>query len=118
MTDSEKDSLLGDAELLVMPSPYESLSLVTLESMANGTPILVNGDCEVLKRHCIRSNAGLWFQNFDEFREGLSLLLSDKKLRDIMKNNGIKYIQENYSWDLIVQKYLAVFQKVGIGREY
>jgi len=114
VSEEAKIKLLKNAKMLVMPSPYESLSLVTLESMACGTPVLVNGECDVLKGHCIRSNAGLWYQNYDEFKEGIFLLSSNIKLREIMKRNGIRYIRENYSWDVIIQKYLAVFHKMGI----
>jgi len=110
VSENEKIRLLKNAKILIMPSPYESFSLVTLESFACGTPVLVNGECEVLKGHCIRSNAGLWYQNYDEFKEGLMLLSSDKRLQRIIKRNGIRYICENYSWDIIEQKYLALFQ--------
>jgi len=110
VTESEKDSLLTNAELLLMPSPHESLSLVTLEALASGIPVLVNGDCAVLKGHCIRSNAGLWFQNYEEFKEGLFLLCSNLKLRKIMSANGIRYIKNNYSWDLINEKYRMLIE--------
>jgi glycosyltransferase involved in cell wall biosynthesis len=112
VSEERKATLLKNAKILVMPSPYESFSLVTLESLAFGTPVLVNGECEVLKGHCIRSNAGLWYQNFDEFKHGLSLLVSDSKVRDIMKKNGPLYIKEHYSWDKIIQKYLVFFKNL------
>jgi glycosyltransferase involved in cell wall biosynthesis len=110
VTEREKESLLTNAELLIMPSPYESLSLVTLEAMAAGVPVLVNGDCDVLKGHCIRSNAGLWYQNYEEFIECIVLLTTNSKLRQIMKVNGIKYVTENYSWDMVIKKYLALLK--------
>ena len=114
VSEEKKIQLLKHAKILIMPSQYESFSLVTLESMACGTPVLVNGECEVLKGHCIRSNAGLWYNNYYEFKEGLLLISSDLKLRNIMKINGIGYIQLNYAWDLVVQKYLALFNKIVI----
>ena len=61
VTEEEKTAVLENAKLLVMPSEYESLSLVILESMAAGRPVLVNGRCAVLKGQCIRSNAGLYY---------------------------------------------------------
>jgi len=112
VSEEEKSSLLKRAKFLVVPSPYESLSLVTLEAMALGTPVLVNGECEVLKGHCIRSNAGLWYENYDEFLECSTLLTSSADLRKKMGENGRKYVKENYSWNVAVKKYLALIEKV------
>ena len=110
VSEEDKIRLLINAKILIMPSPYESFSIVTLESMACGTPVLVNGECDVLKGHCIRSNAGLWYGNFEEFRECLSLLLTDQRIREEMKINGIHYVKDNYSWDIICNRYLIFLE--------
>lgn len=112
LTEDEKFSLLKNARFLVMPSPYESLSLVTLEAMGCGTPVLVNGECEVLKGHCMRSNAGLWYQNYDEFRECFSFLCSNDFIRTKMSDNGKKYVEKKYSWNVIEQGYLKILAAV------
>ena len=54
-----------------MPSYFESLSMVTLEAWALGRPVLANGACDVLKGQCLRSNAGLFYDSYDEFAEAL-----------------------------------------------
>jgi len=110
VTENEKEPLLSNAELLIMPSPYESLSLVTLEAMAGGVPVLVNGDCDVLKGHCIRSNAGLWYQNYEEFKECILYLLYETRIRKKMCSMGIRYIQNNYSWESVEKKYLNIIK--------
>lgn len=112
VSESDKSVLLKSAKFLIMPSPYESLSLVTLESMAYGTPVLVNGECEVLKGHCLRSNAGLWYQNYDEFRECMGFLVSEERMRLKMGQNGKNYVKNNYNWDMIVEKYLRLLNKM------
>ncbi|OBZ34281.1 glycosyltransferase family 4 protein [Methanohalophilus sp. DAL1] len=112
VSEEEKFSLLKNAKLLIMPSPYESLSLVTLEAMRCGTPVLVNGECEVLKGQCIRSNAGLWYQNYDEFRECMKLLLKNDDLRIKMGENGKTFVEENYSWETVEKKYLNLLEKL------
>lgn len=109
INDAQKYSLLKKAQCLIMPSAYESFSLVTLESMACGTPVLVNGACEVLKGHCLRSNAGLWYQNYDEFKECIDFLLNNPLTLN-MSSNAIDYIQNNYSWNIVEQKYLQMFR--------
>lgn len=108
VSELEKYSLLKNARILIMPSPYESLSLVTLEAMGCGTPVLVNGECEVLKGHCTRSNAGLWYQNYDEFMECLNFLCSNHAIMSKMADNGRKYVSDNYTWEKVEQKYLQL----------
>ena len=49
---------MAAADLLIMPSYFESLSMVALEAWAMGKPVLANGRCDVLKGQCIRSGAG------------------------------------------------------------
>src|SRR5262249_20084250 len=58
LDDADKFDAMAAADLLIMPSYYESLSMVALEAWALGRPVLANGKCDVLKGQCIRSNAG------------------------------------------------------------
>lgn len=58
LSDIERVQALEAATVVVCPSPYESLSLLALEALAVGTPILVNARSEVLVEHCVRSNGG------------------------------------------------------------
>jgi glycosyltransferase involved in cell wall biosynthesis len=107
---SEEDKFNGisASELLVMPSIYESLSMVLMEAWVCKKAVLVNGQCEVLKGHCLRSNAGLWYENYEEFKECLDLLLSNERLREKMGENGKKYVKANYSWEKVEGKYLRL----------
>ena len=108
VSDEDKFSALAGALLLVMPSFYESLSMVTLEAWAAGKPVLANGRCEVLKGQCLRSNAGLFYENYDEFSQALQLLLSSDQLRQALGSNGRNYYLKRYTWDIIEKKYLTV----------
>ena len=94
----EVASWLRHAAVLVAPSPFESLSLVALEAMAAGVPVLANARSEVLAGHCHRSGAGLWYTDFQDFEESLGMLLSDAELRRKMAPAGRRYIAEHYSW--------------------
>src|SRR6185436_5239556 len=62
LDDTDKFDAMAGADLLVMPSYFESLSMVALEAWALGRPVLANGKCDVLKGQCIRSNAGLYYE--------------------------------------------------------
>jgi glycosyltransferase involved in cell wall biosynthesis len=96
-----------------MPSKYESLSMVLLEAWHCKKPVLVNGQCEVLKGQCRRSNAGLWYENYEEFSACLNLLLTDGHLRELLGNNGRKFVDMYYSWEIIEKKYLNLIERLG-----
>ena len=101
----ERLEALEAASVVIVPSPYESLSLLALESFAVGTPILTNARSDVLTDHCQRSNAGLYYENREEFVECLRLLMGHAELRDQMGRNGQDYVRRNYSWPVILDKY-------------
>lgn len=105
VSDEDKFNGIAAAELCVLPSKFESLSISILESLALGVPILVNGECEVLKGHCVKSNAGLYYRNYYEFEECLKLIIYDSILTDKMGDNGQNYINKNYKWEVIKLKF-------------
>lgn len=104
---SEEDKLaaLAGAEVVICPSPYESLSIVLLEALGLGTPGLVNAHSEVLRDHCLRSNAALYYVDGDEFSAALDLLLRDGRLRSAMGENGRAYVRDEYGWNLVMQRW-------------
>jgi glycosyltransferase involved in cell wall biosynthesis len=102
--------------VVVCPSPYESLSLLALEAMSVGTPVLVNGRSAVLVEHCRNSNAGLWYGDRDEFVECLRLLMRDARLRENLGRNGRDYVRQNYRWDVVLTKYERIFNRVRAAR--
>ncbi len=105
LSDSERLQALEAATVVVVPSPYESLSLLALESFAVGTPILANARSDVLVEHCQQSNAGLYYADGDEFNECLKLLMTDERLRASMGSNGRAYVARTYRWDAILSTY-------------
>ena len=112
LSDRERMQALEAATVVVVPSPFESLSLLALEAFAVGTPVLVNARSEVLVEHCLRSNAGLFYADRDEFVECLKLLVNDPGLRAAMGQNGRDYVRRNYRWDVVLGKYERTFAKI------
>jgi glycosyltransferase involved in cell wall biosynthesis len=105
LSERERLQALEAATIVVVPSPYESLSLLALEAMAVGTPVLCNARAEVLVDHCLKSNAGLFYSDREEFVECTKLLLADDRMRERMGRNGKEYVKRNYRWDVIMSKY-------------
>jgi glycosyltransferase involved in cell wall biosynthesis len=112
LSDGERIQALGAATVVICPSPYESLSLLALEAMSVGTPVLVNARSAVLVEHCVRSNGGLWYADRNEFIECLNLLMSDARLRAALGRNGRDYVRKNYRWEVVLGKYERIFAKV------
>jgi glycosyltransferase involved in cell wall biosynthesis len=112
LSDQERLQALEAATVVVCPSPYESLSLLALESLSVGTPILVNARSAVLVEHATRSNGGLYYADRDEFVECLKLLIADTRLAAALGRNGREYVRRNYRWDVVVGKFERLFAKV------
>jgi len=104
LSEQERLQALEAATVVVCPSPYESLSLIALEALAVGTPILCNARSDVLVDHCLRSNGGLFYRDRDEFVEGLKLLMSEGRLRAAMGRSGREYVRRHYRWDVVLGK--------------
>ena len=75
LDDADKFDVIAGAAALVMPSYYESLSMAALEAWALGRPVIANARCDVLLGQCLRSNAGLYYANADEFGAVLETVL-------------------------------------------
>jgi glycosyltransferase involved in cell wall biosynthesis len=112
LSDQDKFNALKASKCLIIPSQFESLSMVTLEAWALSKPVIANGNTDVLKGQCKRSNAGLWFKNYEEFKEVILLLLSKQKMFEEMGKNGREFFNKHYSWDVIEKKYLNILQKL------
>ena len=112
VTDQDKFDVLAATEALVMPSYYESLSMVALEAWALGRPVLANARCDVLLGQCIRSNAGLFYQDAREFEAALNRLLGDPTLVKGLGDKGRAYFARHYAWPVIERKYLDMFERL------
>jgi glycosyltransferase involved in cell wall biosynthesis len=113
LSDIQKDEAIRHAALVVNPSEYESLSLMILEAWQLGTPVLVNGGSDVLVEHCLASNGGLYYTNYDEFVLCLDILLSNGILRETMGIQGKQYVEQHYSWDTIEKRYVDFIMQIG-----
>ena len=110
--DADKFDAMAAADLLVMPSYFESLSMVALEAWALGRPVLANGKCDVLKGQCIRSNAGLYYESYAEFEETLRAMEQNRWLTGTLGRNGRQFYREHYDWPVLERKYLDMFARL------
>jgi glycosyltransferase involved in cell wall biosynthesis len=112
LSDAEKFDAMAAADVLIMPSYYESLSMVALEAWGMGKPVLANGRCDVLKGQSLRSNAGLYYESYAEFADALYSITSSAALSQGLGRNGAAYFQQHYAWPVIERKYLERFEEL------
>ena len=110
--DVDKFDAMAAADLLIMPSYFESLSMVALEAWALGKAVLVNGKCDVLKGQCLRSNAGLFYESYAEFAETLHAIEANRWLAAALGRNGRQFFRDSYDWPVIERKYLDMFDRL------
>jgi glycosyltransferase involved in cell wall biosynthesis len=109
VSEEDKFDAIRAATLLIVPSQYESLSMVVLEAWWMNIPALVNGRCPVLRYQCLQSNGGLYYFTFDDFSIALSMLLDDPALREKLGRQGRNFAIRHYDWGIIMAKYQAIF---------
>ena len=106
-----RDDGLAGALALALPSFFESFSMVLTESFAHGRPALVQGRCAVLRGHAHRSNAAIPYVGFAEFECALDMLLGDPWLADAMGAAGRAYVDREYRWDVVLDRYERLLER-------
>jgi D-inositol-3-phosphate glycosyltransferase len=105
------------AEVLVMPSLYESFGMVALEAMACGTPVIASevGGLGYLVQD---GQTGYTIPDSDPeaLCDKLSRLLGDSHLCETMGLNASQYAL-NYAWDKIATQVIEVYKGLAGGKE-
>lgn len=100
------------AEVLVMPSLYESFGMVALEAMASGTPVIASevGGLGYLVQDGV---TGYTIPDSDPgmLCEKLSSLLGDNELRATMGKRAAAYAN-GYAWEKITSAIVKVYEEV------
>jgi glycosyltransferase involved in cell wall biosynthesis len=109
-----REALLASASLLVVPSRFESLSLVLLEGWNHGLAALVNGYCSVLKGQARRANGALYYHNYDEFAHALDYLLSHRDVAVELGRQGLDYVEREYRWPHVIEKIEALLAQLQV----
>jgi glycosyltransferase involved in cell wall biosynthesis len=99
-----------EAKLFVFPSLYEGFGLPPLEAMAHGTPVVtsnVSSLPEVVGRAAVLVNP----ENVFEIMRALHRVLTDRALRDRMKDRGYQQVAR-FSWEKSVRRIVDVYRQV------
>jgi glycosyltransferase involved in cell wall biosynthesis len=112
VADEVREALLAHARALVVPSWYESLSIVLLEAWNHAVPALVNGRCKVLAGQVTRANGGLYYMFPAEFDEAADYLLQRPSERDALGRQGLAYVEREYRWPTVLGRVERLLDEV------
>jgi D-inositol-3-phosphate glycosyltransferase len=100
------------AEVVVVPSQYESFGMVALEAMACGTPVVASqiGGLAYLVQDGV-TGFTVPVDEPDELAHKLASILKDPALHQRLGDQAVKVAQD-YAWDRIAQKLLVVYEEL------
>jgi glycosyltransferase involved in cell wall biosynthesis len=97
VSESLRRDVMAGADALVLLSPNESLSLVTLESQAQAVPVIVRAGNEVLEGHVRRGGSGVAVDGYEGFATALDDLWADPVHWRAMGRSGREYVGSNFA---------------------
>jgi len=100
-----------EAELLVIPSRQEAMSIVVLEAGAAGTPVLLTDQCGFNEVDQVKGGKVVT-ATVEGLQNGLiEMLLKPENLIN-MGFNLKQFVSRNYTWETAVDNYLTLYQKI------
>lgn len=106
--DDARRGAVAGALALVQPSYFESFSLVLVEAFALGTAALVQGRSDVLAGHARRSGGAIPYEGYAEFEAAVDWLLEGPDLARRLGAAGRAYVERDYGWDRVLDRYERV----------
>ncbi len=111
LDEAQKWDALAGAAAVVLPSAFESLSLVALEAWSAGKAVLANGASPVLTGQVRRSGGGAIWHGPVDFAEQAHALLADAARRKELGEAGRAFVDAHYRWDRIEERYAALLDE-------
>ena len=108
-TIEEQASLFSLADVLVMPSVSEPFGIIPLESMSNGTPVIVSkqsGVAEVIS-HALKVD----FWDTDEMANNILAVIRHPVLQETLQKEGMLQAK-GITWDKAAKKMKALYQTI------
>lgn len=111
VSDDVRDSAMAGALAVVVPSYFESFSLLLCDGWAQRRPALVQGRCAVLRGQVRRSGGGLAYEGFTSFETAVRLLLEDPSGAEEMGSRGRSYVLDRYEWQRVLDDLELVLER-------
>lgn len=107
----DKSHAYNASELLVIPSRQEAMSIVVLEAGICGKPVLITDQCGFNDIAVV--NGGIVVQaSVEGIKKGLIDILKDDRKQQSMGQNLKKYVEDNFTWEITVEKHLRLYSTI------
>ena len=107
----DKSAAYHSANLLVVPSRHEAMSIVALEAGICGVPVMLTDQCGFSNISEIDSRLEVP-ATVDGIAFGLIRLLQDSTVLNDLAPVWKNYVDNQYSWNAIIPKYIALYQDI------
>jgi glycosyltransferase involved in cell wall biosynthesis len=109
----DKINAYREADFLVIPSRQEAMSIVVLEAGASGTPVLLTDQCGFNEVGAV--DGGVVVKALvGDLAAGLEIMMN-KEAKLIEMGNQLRcFVQNNFTWNLISERYLALYNQIAI----
>jgi glycosyltransferase involved in cell wall biosynthesis len=81
-----------------------------LEAWNVGTPVIVNGRCDVLLGQVRRANGGLYYRSREDFAGAVRHLAAAPELARAFGRQGLAYVERHYRWPSILDRIESILQ--------
>jgi glycosyltransferase involved in cell wall biosynthesis len=108
VTGADKIDLLARADVFVLPSIGEGLSMAILEALASSTPAIISHQCNLP----IVGEAGagaVVARTSDDFAQALDLFLSDAPMRKEAGERAYRLARDHFGWPPILDRLERIY---------
>ena len=103
--------IVQESQILVVPSRIESIPQVIKEAFFLQVPVIatnVGGIPELISNNI----TGLLVppENPEEMTNAINELLSDNNTKQRLSKNAFEFINKNFSWDVLIEKYIKLYE--------
>lgn len=99
------------ADILVIPSRQEAMSIVVLEAGITGTPVLITDRCGFDDVASVEGGIVV-NASVEGLRSGLLSMTNNFSQLKVMGENMRKYTNKHFLWDYIVDRHLELFSRI------
>jgi len=112
ISEEEKNFILSETDIFVMPSTAESFGIVYLEAWLHAIPV-IGAKSGALSDVIDENEDGLLIEpgNYEELADKIAYFLDNKDIASEFGRNGKKKVLSKYTWDIVADKWEKVFRK-------